>query len=101
MTVHARCQWWIVSDGGVGLTFQEDHRCVNPRNGSKIDKTFSCSEDFAILEIGFANVDAVGAAVCWLNDIFVLLVRHGRCVLAMVKAIDDAMVVSGDQFEDS
>jgi hypothetical protein len=74
---------------------------VNPRNGSKVDKTFSCSEDLAVLEVGFAYVDAVGATVCWLNDIFVLLVRHGGYALAMVKAIDDTMVMSDDQSKDS
>lgn len=65
------------------LTLQEDDRSVNPRDGSEVDQAFSCSEDFSIFEIGLPYVNAVGAALCWLDDVFMLFVRHDGHVLGM------------------
>lgn len=49
---------------------------MDPRDSSEVDKTFSCSEDFAIFKVGLAYVDALAATLCWLDDVVMLLVGH-------------------------
>jgi hypothetical protein len=49
---------------------------VDPRDSSEVDKTFSCSEDLAIFKVGLAYVDTLAAALCWLDDVLMLLVGH-------------------------
>jgi hypothetical protein len=68
---------------------------MDPRDCSEVDKAFSCPEDFAILEVGLPYVDALAAALCWLDDIFVLLVGHDWQV---EKKFNEA-IMKDDQFE--
>lgn len=49
---------------------------MDPRHSSEVDKTFSCFEDLTIFKISLAYVDALAAALSWLDDVCVLLVGH-------------------------
>lgn len=82
------------------LTLQEDDRCMNPRDRTKVNKTFSCLEHFAILQIGLAYVDTFGAAVGWLDNVLMLFVRHVGKERAMLRVPDEVMMMA-DQLERS
>lgn len=68
---------------------------MDPRNSSEIDKTFSCFEDFAIFKVGLAYVDAFAAALCWLDDVLMLLVGHD----GQAEKKTDLAMMEDDHFE--
>lgn len=68
---------------------------MNPRDRSEVDKAFSCSEDLAIFKVGLAYVDALAAALRWLDDVFMLLVGHD----GQAEKNTDVAMMKDDQFE--
>ena len=59
----------------VVLTLQKDDRSVNPRHSSEVLKALSLLEDLSIvLDIDFAEIDAVRATLSWRDHILVFLV---------------------------